>query len=78
MSALVGDGVADSREPIEDHSAGAAFNIVDGGAAEGEDEGGRDGEAVERSKGVGSHGEGGKAGCSGFEDGRGCVCLRRR
>ena len=52
VRALVDNLVADSAQAVEDHCAGAALDVVDAGAGEGEADGGGDGVAVDLVKGV--------------------------
>ena len=52
MSAFVDDLVADSPQTVEDDGSTAAFHVVDGGAGEGEGDGGRDSVAVDLIKSV--------------------------
>ena len=47
VGAFVDDLVRDSSQAVEDDGAGAAFDVVDGGAGEGEADGGGDGVAVD-------------------------------
>ena len=53
VCAFVDDLVVDSSQTVEDDYAGAAFDVVEGGAGEGEGEGGGDGPAVDLAECVG-------------------------
>ena len=60
MSAFVDNCIFHSRETVEDHSAGAAFDIVDGGLCEGYTDGYRDCVPINGTKSVSHDEESGK------------------
>ena len=53
MGPFVNDGLFHSGETVEDYSAGAAFDVVDGGLGEGEADGNGDCVTVDGAEGVG-------------------------
>ena len=60
MGAFIDNCIFYSRETVEDHSAGAAFDIVDGGLCEGYTDGYGDCVPIDSTKSVSHDGESGK------------------
>jgi hypothetical protein len=54
VGAFVDDFVFDACEAVEDHCAGAAFDVVDGGLSQGEEQRGGDGPPADVVEDVGS------------------------